>query len=335
MMNHRGPEYAALQRETVAGVQQVFATKNDILFFPGSGTGGPEAAIVNCFSPGDRVLAVTTGAFGERWADIARAFGLVVDHLQCAWGSAVSPDAVAARLESGPPVKGVLITHNETSTGVTNPLAQVATAVHRAGTLLLVDAVSSMGAIPFDTDGWGVDVAITGSQKAWMLPPGMTMLSVSERAWAATAHARLPRSYWDFVAMRQAMQHGQTPYTPPISHLYALRAALRLMFAEGLEHVYRRHHAVAELTRRGLQRLGLALAADPAHYSDTVTAVVAPAGTNPGALLRRLREDYGVTLAAGVDQWAGTHFRIGHLGNVRPAHVRGALRALGAILPSG
>jgi aspartate aminotransferase-like enzyme len=334
MINHRGPEYARLQAETLEGVQRVFQTRNDILFFPGSGTGGLEAAIVNSFSPGDRVLVITIGSFGERWCEIAKAFGLAVDHMQLEWGSAADPAVVARRLEAGPPVKGVLITHNETSTGVTNPIGEIAPAVRRAGALLLVDAVSSMGALPFDTDGWGVDIAVTGSQKAWMIPPGMTMLSVSERAWAATAEARLPRSYWDFRAMREYQRRGQTPYTPAITIMYGLREALRLIEREGLQNVFKRHHDIGEQTRRGVQRLGLQLAGDPRHYSDTVTAVVAPPGVEMRSVHQQLREVHGVVLATGQEHWRETHFRIGHLGDVRSGHIRRALRALAEVLPA-
>jgi aspartate aminotransferase-like enzyme len=255
-----------------------------------------------------------------------------VDHLRFEWGQAADPAAVARRLEQGPPVRGVLITHNETSTGVTNPVGELAPAVRNAGALLLVDAVSSMGALPFDTDGWGVDVAITGSQKAWMVPPGLTMLSVSERAWEAAAQARLPRSYWDFRAAREFQKKGQTPYTPAITVLYGLREALRLMEREGLDNVWRRHHQIGEQTRRGIRRLGLHLAADPRYCSDTVTAVAAPPGVDLRALHRRLREDYGVALATGQEHWRETHFRIGHLGHVRRADIRQALDALAEAL---
>jgi len=332
MINHRGPEYAALQTETVEGVKRVFNTRNDVLFFPGSGTGGLEASLVNCFSPGDTVLSVTVGSFGERWYEIARAFGLNVEQLPFPWGAGADPEAVARRLADGPPVKGVMITHNETSTGVTNPVAAIAPAVHGAGALLLVDAVSSMGGLPFETDAWGVDVAVTGSQKAWMIPPGMTMLSVSERAWEAAAAAKLPRSYWDFRAALSYQKRGQTPYTPAITQMYGLREALRLIEKEGLDNVFRRHHEIAEYTRKGVQRLGLTLAADPRYLSDTVTAVVAPEGANMSAVHKRLREEFNVVLATGQEQWRDSHFRIGHLGYVRRADITRALEALAAVL---
>src|SRR5688572_14007919 len=332
MINHRGPEFAALLGEITQGTQRVFATSHDVLFFPASGTGGLEAAIVNQFSPGDRVLSITVGSFGERWCEIARAFGLDVDHMQLEWGSAADPAAVAARLEANGPFRGVLITHNETSTGVTNPVDRIASTVRRHGALYLVDAVSSMGAIPLQTDAWNVDVAITGSQKAWMCPPGMTMLSVSPRAWEAHACATLPRSYFDFGAARDYQRRGQTPYTPAVGIMYALRAALRLINKEGLEKVFRRHHLVAERARKGLRALGLELAADCRHFSDTVTSVKAPPGTDLKAAFARLRDEHGVVLATGQERWRDTHFRIGHLGHVRRADVDHALDALGAIL---
>ena len=334
MINHRGPEFAALLGEITEGTQRVFATRHDLLFFPASGTGGLEAAIVNQFSPGDRVLSITVGSFGERWCEIARAFQLDVDHMELEWGSAADPKAVAARLDANGPFRGVLITHNETSTGVTNPIDKIAPLVRRHGALLLVDAVSSMGAIPFQTDVWDVDVAITGSQKAWMCPPGMTMLSVSPRAWEAHARAGLPRSYFDFGAARDYQRRSQTPYTPAVGIMYALRAALRLIDKEGLERVFRRHHLVAERTRKGIRALGLELAADRRHYSDTVTSVKAPPGTDLKAVFTRLRDEHDVVLATGQERWRDTHFRIGHLGHVRRVDIDHALDALGKVLGS-
>jgi aspartate aminotransferase-like enzyme len=332
MINHRGPEFAALLGEITAGTKRVFATQHDLLFFPASGTGGLEAAIVNQFSPGDRVLSITVGSFGERWCEIARAFGLDVDHMRLEWGGAADPSAVEQRLAANGPYRGVLITHNETSTGVTNPVDRIAPIVRRHGALFLVDAVSSMGAIPFLTDEWDVDVAITGSQKAWMCPPGMTMLSVSPRAWEAHAQARLPRSYFDFGAARDYQRHGQTPYTPAVGIMYALRAALRLIEKEGLEKVFRRHHLVGEQTRKGIRALGLELAADPRHFSDTVTSVKAPTGANLKAVFTRLRDEHNVVLATGQEHWRDTHFRVGHLGHVRRADITHALDALGHVL---
>jgi aspartate aminotransferase-like enzyme len=332
MINHRGPEFAALLGEITEGTQRVFATTHDLLFFPASGTGGLEAAIVNQFSPGDRVLSITVGSFGERWCEIARAFGLDVDHMQLEWGSAADPQTVAARLDANGPFSGVLITHNETSTGVTNPVDQIAPIARHHGALYLVDAVSSMGAIRFQTDAWDVDVVITGSQKAWMCPPGMTMLSVSPRAWEAHARARLPRSYFDFGAARDYQRRGQTPYTPAVGIMYALRAALRLMDKEGLDKVFRRHHLVAERARRSVRALGLELAADRRHYSDTVTSVKAPAGADLKTIFKRLREEHDVVLATGQEHWRDTHFRIGHLGHVRRADIDHALDALAQVL---
>ena len=332
MINHRGPEFAALLGEITEGTQRVFQTRSDVLFFPASGTGGLEAAIVNSFSPGDRVLSITVGSFGERWCEIARAFQLDVDHMQLPWGSAAEPEAIARHLKEGGPYRGVLLTHNETSTGVTNPVREIAPHVRRAGALFLVDAVSSMGAIPFETDAWDVDVVITGSQKAWMCPPGMTMLAVSERGWEAHARATLPRSYFDFKAARDYQRRGQTPYTPAVGIMYGLRAALRLIQKEGLDKVFRRHHLVAERARQGVQALGLSLAADRRYLSDTVTGVVGPQGVDLKAFFSRLRSEHGVVLATGQEHWRDTHFRIGHLGHVRRRDIDEALDAMGRVL---
>jgi aspartate aminotransferase-like enzyme len=334
MINHRGPEFAALLGEITEGTQRVFATQNDLLFFPASGTGGLEAAIVNSFSPGDRVLSITVGSFGERWCEIARAFGLDVDHMQLEWGSALNVMEVERRLAQAGPFSGILVTHNETSTGVTNPIDKLAPIVRRHDALFLVDAVSSMGAIPFETDRWDVDVAITGSQKAWMCPPGMTMLSVSPRAWDAHGRAKLPRSYFDFGAARDYQRRGQTPYTPAVGIMYGLRAALRLMEKEGLEKVFRRHRLVAERARKGVRALGFELAADRRHYSDTVTSVKAPAGCDLKRAFARLKDEHDVVLATGQEHWRDTHFRIGHLGHVRRADIDHALAALGRVFES-
>ena len=323
MINHRGPDYAALIADITERTRRIFRTESDVLFFPGSGTGGLEASLVNCLSPGDRVLAVTIGAFGDRYAQIAADFGLDVDRYAVAWGQAADPDELRRRLRREPSVRAVLLTHNETSTGVTNDLPAIAGAVHETDALLLVDAVSSLAALPFEMDGWGVDVAVTGSQKAWMVPPGMVMVGVGTRAWQATEQAQLPRHYWDFQAQRAAAAQRQAYYTPALPVMFALQAALTLIDAEGLAAVYERHRQVGAYVRRGLTRLGCSLVADPAHASNTVTAARPPQGIVPQDLLLRVRERHGIVLARGQAQWAGEVFRIGHLGSVhRPAMKR-------------
>lgn len=330
MMNHRGPAFEAILREVHGELQYFFATRNPVLTFPASGTGGLEAALVNTLSPGDEVLAVSIGAFGDRFAQIATAFGLSVQIIGFPWGQAADGAAVARALGEHPQARAVLVTHNETSTGVLNPLEEIARAVRveRPDILLLVDGISGLGAAPVLTDEWGLDVVVTGSQKAWMVPPGMAMLSVSERAWAAYDTARLPRFYWDFALARRAYEQQNPPYTPAVSLYYALQAALRLLRSEGREAVWARHAALAERMRDGVRRLDLELLADPAHYSPSVTAVRLPDGVDASHLLRVAREQYNTVFAGGQGQLSGRIIRIGHLGWVTQADIDNALDAL-------
>jgi aspartate aminotransferase-like enzyme len=334
MMNHRGPDFAAIMREVHANLRYFFVTENSVLTFPASGTGGLEAAIVNLLSPGDEVLAVSTGIFGDRFARIAAAFGLVVHPLEYPWGRAADPSGVAQALEAHPRARAVLLTQNETSTGVLNSVEEIARAARaaRPDVLLLVDAISGLVAAPLLADAWDLDVVVAGSQKAWMAPPGMTMLSVSERAWEATRSARLPRLYWDFAAARKAHDQGQPPYTPAVSVYYALQVALRMMRDEGREEIWARHSALAERTRAGVRRLGLDLFADPDHFSPSVTAVCMPDGVDASRLLRTAREEHGVVFAGGQGALSGRIIRIGHLGWVREADIDTALDALAASL---
>jgi aspartate aminotransferase-like enzyme len=332
MINHRGPEFAALLQSLVQRIRPFFGSSGDILFFPAAGTGGLEAAVVNTLSPGDQVLAVTIGAFGDRFAQIAQVFGADVRRLEVEWGRACTPDMLRAALAQRPRTKAVLLTHNETSTGVQQDLPALASVVREHGALLLVDAISSLGAVPFDADGWGVDVVITGSQKAWMVPPGMTMLAVGPRAWEANARAKMPRLYWDFAAMKRSMERGQTPYTPAMSIMFALDAALDRMHAEGMERIFARHARLAQRTWDGLAALGIRLFADPAYASNTVTAAWLPEGIEWRALSKLLRDEYGVVIAGGQGKMEGRIFRIGHLGAVTDRDITGALHALGEAL---
>lgn len=334
MVNHRGPEFAACMREVVAGLKPWFGTRHDPLLLTGSGTGAQEAAVVNVLSPGDEVLAITAGAFGDRFADIAEAFGARVHRHEVPWGTAADPDEVGATLDRLPGVRAVLLTHNETSTGVTQNLAAIARAIRDRvpSPLVIVDGVSSIGAVPFDFDGWGIDVAITGSQKAWMSPPGLAMAVMSERAWEAHLEARMPRFYWDFSKARKYGERGTAPFTPAVSVVYALHEALRLMSAEGQEAVFARHHRLATRIRKGIEELNLELFADPSVRSDAVTAVRVPQDVDGKGLLRVLRERYGVVLAGGQGNLEGTIFRIGHLGWIRDEDVDQLLDALRAAL---
>lgn len=332
MINHRGPEFASLLRRVTAGLQRWFKTTSDIYLFPGSGTGGLEAAIVNCFSPGDPVLAVSIGVFGDRFAAIAKAFGLNVITYRVEYGSYADPAEVRRLLAQHPEVKGVLVTHNETSTGVTNDIAAIARAVDGQA-LLLVDGVSSIGALPFDQDGWGIDVAVTGSQKAWMSPPGVVMVSASPRALKAMETATCPRFYWDFAKARQYAQNGQTFTTPAVSVIFALERALQLMEAEGQEHVFARHRELAAYTREQLTALGFRIMGDVQHASDVVTAAWLPEGVDGKKLVGLMREEHGVVISGGQQSLSGKIIRVGHLGWVNKADLDDVFYALRQALP--
>ena len=228
MINHRGPQFAEMIHKATDILKTMFQTKGDVFLLTCSGTGGMEAAVVNTLSPGDKVLVVANGAFGDRFADIAEIFGAQVERLSFEWGTAVDPQEVRRALSQDASIKAVLVTHNETSTGVTNDLEAISAVVREYEKLLIVDAISSLGCIDLPTDEWGCDVVITGSQKGWMAPPGLAMVSVSERAWQAQAQAKMPKYYWDFAKAKSFLEKGQTPWTPAVSTVYALDAALEL-----------------------------------------------------------------------------------------------------------
>ena len=330
MINHRGPEFAALMGRVTAALQRGFRTSNEVVLVGASGTGGLEAAVVNHLSPGDSVLAVTIGAFGDRFARIATRYGADVTRLEVDWGRAADPDAVRAAIarmvaDRRPPV-AVLVTHNETSTGVTNPIEALAAAVRSESpdALLLVDAISGLGAMPFEADGWGLDVVVTGSQKAWMSPPGLTMLSVSDRAWAAEERATMPRFYLDLAAHRESAAKGATPWTPPVGILFALDVALEMIEAEGYPAIFARHVACAAATRAGLAALGFRLFADPAFASNTVTAAYLPPDLDWKPFSADLRTR-GLVLAGGQGKLTGLVLRLGHLGYVTISQILAAL----------
>jgi len=333
MINHRGPEYMAMQRDITRKLQGIFQTENDVFLFTSSGTGGVEAAIVNTLSPGDKVLAIAAGVFGDRLAACAEAFGAEVIKLDFPWGQAADPEAIREKLEANPDTKAVLVIFNETSTGVTNDLGAIAKVVHECGdVLLLVDAISGLGAIDLPTDEWGCDVVVTGSQKAWMCPPGLAMVSVSPKAWEAHAKAKMPRYYWDFTVMKDFAEKGQTPFTPALTVIFALDQALEVFLAEGMENVFARHQRVGERTRAGVKELGLELFADEAHASNTVTAIKVPPDIKAEELLRMMREEYDVMIAGGMGRLRGQIVRIGHLGYVFEEDIDDVLQAMEASL---
>jgi aspartate aminotransferase-like enzyme len=334
MVNHRGPEFRDLLERITTRLQGAFVTHNDVLILTASGTGALEALVVNHLSPGDPVLAVSIGAFGDRFAAIAETYGAAVTRLDVELGHAADPAQVADGLRSmaatGRPAHAVLLTHNETSTGVENPLAALAAGVRETSpeTLILVDAISGLGAVPFETDAWGLDAVATGSQKSWMSPPGLAMVSVSERAWAANAQATMPRFYFDLARARKSADKGQTPWTPAVGVVFALDRALEMLEQEGYEHVFARHAACARTARAGLSALGYRLFADPAHASRTVTSALLFEGVDWPTLNRQFLAD-GLVVAGGQERLAGKIMRIGHLGRVDVDDVVAAIEVIG------
>ncbi|HZP58068.1 MAG TPA: alanine--glyoxylate aminotransferase family protein [Dehalococcoidia bacterium] len=335
MINHRGPEFAEMIARITSGLQSLFETKNDVLTLTSAGTGAIEAAVVNTLSPGDRMLCVSIGVFGDRFADIAQTYGVSVEKLSFEQGTAADPDAVAQALKKDSGFKAVSVTHNETSTGVTNDLGAIAQAIRsvRPDILILVDAISSLGSVPLPIDAWDLDVVFTGSQKGWMVPPGMAMVSISKRGWDAVAGAKIPRYYFDFAKAKKYLETGQTPWTPAVSVYFAMDVALKKLQAEGLANIHARHARIGQLTRDGVKALGLKLLADERVASNTVTAVRVPDGVEWSALGKMMRTEYNTVLAGGQGALTGKIFRIGHLGLVSEADIQACLDALRQALP--
>ena len=333
MINHRGPEFKELLGRVSESMRPAFGTRNEVLILTSSGTGALEAAVVTFLSPGDPVLAVSIGNFGERFAAIATTYGADVTRLDVEWGRAATADevtdAIAGLAESGRPPRAVLLTFNETSTGVTNPVREITHAIRSVApeALVIVDGISAIGALPFEMDAWGIDVTVTGSQKAWMIPPGLAMAAASDRAWSAAESATMPRFYFDLVRHRDALAKGETPWTPAVGLVFQLETALSLMAAEGLEGIYARHAACGAAARAGLLAMGFGLFADQAHASDSVTSALVPDSVEWAALNSELR-GRNLVLAGGQGKLKGRIFRIGHLGDVSVGDIVRALEIL-------
>jgi len=330
MVNHRGDEFRTLTKRVEASMKPFFGTGHDVILLTCAGTGGLEAAVVNVLSPADPILAVTMGAFGDRFAKIAEVYGAAVTRLEIEWGTAPEPATVAAAAAAIEGLKAVLLTHNETSTGVTSDIPALAAAVREVApeALILVDAISALGAVPFAMDAWGLDLVVTGSQKAWMSAPGMAFAAVGPRAWAAAETARMPRFYLDLRRHRDTQVNGESPWTPAVAVMYQVDEGLRLMTAEG-EGVFTRHAACAAMTRAGIRAIGFELLADDAVASRTVTAAWIPETldwkTFNAGLKRR-----GLVLAGGQGRLKGKIFRLGHLGSVTTDDILAAISALEA-----
>jgi aspartate aminotransferase-like enzyme len=313
-------------------LQEVHRTQGDVMVWSGSGSAGWEAALTNSCLPGDRVVATVTGDFGRRFADVAERLGLIVTRVEVPWGTAVSGEQVAAAIEDAGDVRAVLVTHNETSTGVTNPLQAIASVANDAGAMVLVDAVSSAAAMPLETDAWGLDWVISGSQKAWMCPPGLMIAAVSDRALAAADEAGYRRFFFDVRTMAKGFRTGQAPTTPAIPLLRALEVSLGMMQEEGIERMWERHAQLGEYLREAVRGIGLRLYADPAFASASLTAIRPPDGMAASELQNLIREDSGIEVAIGQGPEAEAVIRIGHMGWTHEPEIEATVESLARVV---
>ncbi|HEX7003669.1 MAG TPA: alanine--glyoxylate aminotransferase family protein [Trueperaceae bacterium] len=332
LVNHRGPEFRELLHETEELLRPLFGTENRVLFFAASGTGMMEASLANILAPGDRVLVMKNGQWGERFAAIAAAYGARVDSLEFPWGTAPDPEAIGEKLASAH-YRAVLITHNESSTGVVADVARIGERVRGSDALLVVDAVSSLACVEVDQDGWGADIVISASQKGLMCPPGLGLASVSERAWRVVREERsTPRFYWDFRKAAAAAEKSETPFTPAISLIGGLREALLMIHQEGVANVLERHARLALALRAGCDALGLKSFPEPPAASNSVTALTVPEGLDGGEIVKTLYRNYRTVIAGSRNRLAGRVIRIGTMGSVSEADILADLHFLAATL---
>ena len=329
-IDHRGPEFAALGKEVLAGLQRIFRTRQPVIIYPASGTGAWEAALANTLSPADRVLMFETGHFASLWQEMAQRLGLAVDLVPGDWRHGVDPAAVEEKLraDSRREIRAVCVVHNETSTGVTSRVPEIRAAINRAGhpALLLVDTISSLASIDYRHDEWKVDVTVAGSQKGLMLPPGLSFNAISQKALEASRGAGLRRSYWDWGPMLRANESGFFPYTPATNLLYGLREAIAMLEEEGLENVFRRHARHAEATRRAVRAWGLEInCADEREHSGSLTGIRMPAGHDADHLRAIILDRFDMSLGQGLGKLKGKVFRIGHLGSFNDLMLCGTL----------
>jgi aspartate aminotransferase-like enzyme len=331
ILHHRTPEFEALFGRVRGGLAELIETRSEVLVLAASGTGALEAAVVNLCSPGDEVLVVRCGKFGERWADIAKAFGLTVRAIDAPYGDTVAPERVAAALAAHPRARALFVTQSETSTGVLEDVEAYAALTRGTDTLCVVDTVSSLGVVPCPMDAWGIDVVVAGSQKGLMCPPGLAFIAMNDRAWRAAAQARCPRFYWDLPTERGWQAKNQGQFTPAVSLLAGLDVALGLLRAEGMPEVFRRHDRLARAARGGAEALGLGLFAR-ATPSPAVTAIVAPPGVDGEAVVRAYGAEQNITIAGGQGEMKGKLFRLAHLGWVDESDMIVGLAALERVL---
>jgi aspartate aminotransferase-like enzyme len=332
IIHHRAPEFAQLFGEVREDLKWLFQTRNDVLILASSGTGGMEGAVANFLSPGDKALVVNGGKFGERWGKICKTFGVQVNEIKVEWGRAVDRQAVAEALKKDPAIKAVFAQASETSTGVAHPTKALADVVRpHEGTLLVVDAITALGVFDIKTDDWGIDVVVTGSQKALMLPPGLAFVSASEKAWQMADKAKNAAFYFNFKKERESQIKNQTAYTPAVSMILGLQEVLRMLKAEGLEKVFERQGKLAHAMREGVKAAGLSLFPKDSP-SDALTAISSPEGVDGQAVYKNLRVQYGMTAAGGQDHLKGKIFRVSHMGYMDSFDVISAVAAIEMVL---
>ncbi|MCG2714348.1 MAG: alanine--glyoxylate aminotransferase family protein [Candidatus Omnitrophica bacterium] len=331
IIHHRTPQFQEILKEVSVGLKYVYQTTNDVFIISSSGTGAMEAAVTNLFSSGETVLVVQGGKFGERWTEIAKAYGINTEIINVEWGKAVNPEEIAKRLKADPGIKAVFTTLCETSTGVDNDIEKIAKVVRETSAVLVVDAISGLGAVDLKTDAWGVDVVVSGSQKGLMLPPGLGFISVSSRAWKLVEASKSPRYYLDLRKAKKAIDKNDTPFTSSITLIIALNESLKIIRSDGLENIFARHKKMADAVRASAKALGLELFA-PTAASNAVTAVKVPAGIDGEKLVKTMRDTYGVTIAGGQDELKGKVFRIAHMGFIGEFDIITGLSCLEKVL---
>ena len=328
VVHHRGRDFRETYERCLARLRDVYRTEHDVLLFTSSGTGAFESSVANLTSPGDRALVVSAGSFGERWAAMTKAFGADLVHLRLEWGETPEPEDLRSALAAAGDVRVVYLVHSETSTGVVADVQALTAVAKDAGALVVVDAVSSLGAVPVETDAWGIDVVVSGSQKALMCPPGLAFASVSPAALAAAAHATSPRFVYDWERTRVAQTKLDAPFTPAVSLVRALDVALGMLLDEGLEAAFVRHARLGRACREGVKAMGLELFSPDEDRSAVVTAIRAPDGVDATRVVAELRERFGITIANGQGELKGKIFRIGHIGWFDVFDITTALAAL-------
>jgi aspartate aminotransferase-like enzyme len=331
IIHHRTPQFQAILKEVSEGLKHVFQTSNSVFIISSSGTGAMETAVMNLLSCGDTALVVQGGKFGERWTEIAKAYGINCEIIDVEWGKAVNPEEISKRLKANPGIKAVFATHCETSTGVDNDIEKIAGIVKANPAVLVVDAISGLGAIDLKTDAWGVDVVVSGSQKGLMLPPGLGFISVSPKAWKLVETSKSPRYYLDLRKARKALEKNDTPFTSSITLIIALNEALKMMQQDTLPNIFSRHRKMADAVRSAVKALGLELFA-PTAASEAVTAVKVPSGIDGEKLVKTMRDTYGVTIAGGQAELKGKVFRIAHMGFIAEFDIITGLSCLEKVL---